>query len=159
MEKPNVINYRQMIFGTLFVLPNKLQKLMDRGLCQYDVTSKQWFLTSVIEYLFKSPPTLNELAKTMGYSHQNVKQVALKLEGKGFLRMDKDKKDQRALRLRLTEKSYKFWEALHGESEQFMDGMYEGLSGEELAMLSKALQKITTNLEKMEMDNPEEEET
>ena len=40
----------------------------------------------------KENPTINELSEVMGSSHQNVKQILLKLERKEFVTMIPDKK-------------------------------------------------------------------
>lgn len=45
----------------------------------------------------------------MGTSHQNVKQLANKLKERGFLDIERDKEDCRAIRLKIKEKSYYFW--------------------------------------------------
>ena len=75
-EIPDGFNNKQMVFGLLFNLSNKMERLMDRELSLYDITSRQWYLTVILGFFFKKPPTLNELADTMVYSHQNVRQIA-----------------------------------------------------------------------------------
>lgn len=155
-EIPDGFNNKQMVFGLLFNLSNKMERLMDRELSVYDITSRQWYLTVILGFFFKKPPTLNELADTMEYSHQNVRQIAGKLEQKGFIRFERDKKDKRALRLSLTEKSHAFWQERDDQADQFMNAIYKGLTDDELLLMSKALLKISENLSQME--NPEEDE-
>ncbi|MCS4517459.1 hypothetical protein JTS93_20945 [Clostridium botulinum] len=41
------------------------------------------FYVNINEF-FKEPPTLSELALEIGTSHQNAKQIAIKLEEKDF---------------------------------------------------------------------------
>ena len=146
----NEVEDKQFVFGTLFVLTNKLQTLLDRTLSDYNMTAKQWFLSTVIESLFDSPPTLKEVADVMGYSHQNVKQVALKLQQKEFLKIERDKYDGRAIRLELTEKSYLFWEKMQKSGEKFLTDVYKDLNHEELVVLRKSITKILINLQDME---------
>lgn len=50
--------------------------------------------------LCKDKPTVNELADIMGSSHQNVKQILLKLEKKGFVYIAVDENDKRKQRRR-----------------------------------------------------------
>ena len=38
----------------------------------------------------KEPTTLKELSDILGSSHQNVKQILLKLEKKGFIKFEED---------------------------------------------------------------------
>lgn len=155
-EIPYPFKDKEMIFGILFNMSSKLQKLMDRELNRFDITSKQWYMTIILKYFFHEPPTLNELAETMELSHQNVKQIASKLVNKGFMRMERDKQDQRALRLALTEKSDLFWKEQDTHAEEFINALYEGLTNEELAHASKVLQTITKNLNNIESENEEE---
>ena len=55
--------------------------------------------------LCKESPTINELSDIMASSHQNVKQILLKLEKKGFVRMIADEQDKRKQRVILTKKA------------------------------------------------------
>ncbi len=97
------IDKRYHIFGMLFLLSNKLETLGNNFLGE--LTTKQWFFMLILMNFFKEPPTLSELALEMGTSHQNAKQIAIKLEEKGFLVVKKDTKDKRVLRLTPTNKN------------------------------------------------------
>lgn len=96
------IDRRYHIFGMLFLLSNKLETLGNNFLGE--LTTKQWFFMLILMNFFKEPPTLSELALEMGTSHQNAKQIAIKLEKKEFLVVNKDIKDKRVLRLTPTDK-------------------------------------------------------
>ncbi|MCX7711471.1 MAG: MarR family transcriptional regulator [Clostridia bacterium] len=150
MDKLEKLDKKYFIFGTMLLAANKMQTLLDRELAPSDITAKQWFLTSSIKYLFEEPPTLNELSKAMGNSHQNVKQVALKLEKKGFLKMEKDLKDSRAIRLKLTEKNHEFWSRNPEGPENFLSRIFSDLSEEEMVSFMSILDKFQKSLEKQE---------
>ncbi len=92
MQDYNNIPTREFIFGTLFVASNRLDTLMERALKPFGITTKQWFLSIIVGSVFSEPPTMKQTARQMGCSHQNAKQVALKLRQKGLLDMRKDKK-------------------------------------------------------------------
>lgn len=144
-----ILEKQRFIFGSLFLLANKLQVILDRNLAP-DLTAKQWFLTAVIDELFEAPPTLNEVAAAMGSSHQNVKQLALKLQEKGFLQMEKDEHDRRALRLKLTEKSSVFWEQRQDADMRFFKELFKELTVEEINAMHRGLSKLITTLAKFE---------
>jgi len=146
MEKNDILEKQKLIFGSIFLLSNKLQVIMDRDLASYDLTAKQWFLTAIMEEFFNSPPSLSELAEAMGSTHQNVKQIALKLQNKDFLEIQKDEEDRRATRLKLTEKSYAFWEKRQEQSENFLTEFFEDLSEEELDTMCYGLNKLYEKL-------------
>ena len=58
----------------------------------------------VVTHLFEKPPTLQAAADALGTSHQNAKQIAVKLQEKNYLKIEKDKSDSRSLRLIPTRK-------------------------------------------------------
>lgn len=146
--KPNVeMDDRSFIFGALFSSANTLQVLMDRELAEYGITAKQWYLSAVIDVFFDSPPTLKAVASLMGNSHQNVKQVALKLQEKGLLELCPDEKDGRVTRLHLTEKSQEFWAALDTRREAFIRSIFSGLTPSELNGFRKTMSAVLDNLD------------
>ena len=61
--------------------------------------NKQFFAIICIN-LYKGNPTINELSEIMGRSHQNVKQILLKLEKKRFVCMLPDENDKRKQRMK-----------------------------------------------------------
>ncbi|KJS22307.1 MAG: hypothetical protein VR72_06405 [Clostridiaceae bacterium BRH_c20a] len=149
MDRDDILEKQKLIFGSIFLLSNKLQVIMDRDLARYDLTAKQWFLTAIMEEFFNSPPTLSELAEAMGSTHQNVKQIALKLQKRDLLEMQKDEKDRRATRLKLTEKSYAFWDKRQEQSKSFLNEFFEDLSEEELNIMCYGLNKLYEKLLKL----------
>lgn len=151
-EKLNATPDKEFVFGTLFVIANRLQTMLDREFESSRFTAKQWFLSIIIGGVFDEPPTLSEAAAVMGSTHQNVKQVALKLKEKGFLEFLDDPEDGRAIRLKLTEKSNEFWEGMQQRSESFMEDLYKGLGSEGLAGLRIYLNRLLTNIEEMDSE-------
>lgn len=143
------IDKQKFIFGSIFLLANKLQVLGDQYFAENNMTVKQWLLTVVILQFQDGPPTLSEVAELMGSSRQNVKQIALKLERKGFLTIEKDNKDARAIRLRITEKSYDFWEERADRDEQYVVELFRDLSVEETNAMFSGMEKLFKKIEKM----------
>lgn len=148
--KPMIeIDDKGFIFGSLFSSANTLQVLMDRSLAEFGITSKQWFLSAVVMNFFDHPPTLKEVADMIGNSHQNVKQIALKLEEKGLLELWGDEKDGRVIRLHLTDKAHPFRDSLDQQREIFFSSLFQGLSNEELGAFRKSLAIILENMDTM----------
>ncbi|KUG04039.1 transcriptional regulator, marr family [hydrocarbon metagenome] len=147
-----------MIFALLLIISNKMNTLLDREFKEFDVTTKQWFLSETIKSLFDTPPTMKELASEMGSSHQNIKQVALKLEQKGLLKLEKDKKDARVTRLRLTERSYDFWKKTDPKGSVFRESMFKEMNKKDIATTRALLGKMLLNLTEIENADIEEAE-
>ncbi|OEH85075.1 hypothetical protein BHU72_05545 [Desulfuribacillus stibiiarsenatis] len=143
MENTDILHMQKHIFGNLFYLRNKLQVIMDQTLAPYDLTTQQWYLLAVMEEFFQTSPTLGELANRMGSSHQNVKQIALKLQGKGFLRMEKDSEDRRTIRIVMTDKSVMMAEQRGAETDIFFNSFFQGFTDKELTDLYHSLLKLS----------------
>lgn len=154
MSKVEKMSDKQYLFGVIFIVANRVDTMLEREFKRFGITTKQWFLSIIIEKLFDKPPTMKEAAKEMGSSHQNVKQVALKLEQKGLLILKKDKKDARVTRLTLSDNSYDFWTKIRGEGTVFTEALFKDIEEDELKVARRVMQKIQLNIN--EMDNKSE---
>ena len=88
------------LIGLISAFENRFQAMADKSM--KEISWKQFFAVICIG-MCKEKPTLKELAEIMGSSHQNVKQILIKLEKKGFVRIVADEKDKRKQRIELTE--------------------------------------------------------
>ena len=144
----SILDKQKYIFGSLFLLANKLQVVGDQYLGEEGMTTKQWFLTAMISQFYDAPPTLSEMAELMGSSRQNVKQLALKLQEKDFLTIKKDEKDARIIRLKLTEKSQVFWEKREKQDDEFIQDLFKNCNNEEINTVCNVFNKLFENLSK-----------
>ena len=149
------IKDQDFIFAALLLLANKLDTQLERTLSSHDITAKQWFTLLVLINAFESPPSIKDLAREMSTSHQNVKQIALKLEAKGLVKLEKDKRDQRVTKVLITDESQELFKNLEKDGKDFMNSFYEGIEAEDLKQGRKVLEKLMENLNKMgeERDN------
>ena len=138
------------IFGSLFYLTNRFQTIIDRNFIKYDLTTKQWFLIAVIGRFFDAPPNLIDVAELMGSSYQNVKQLALKLEQKGYVTLKRDEKDKRALRISLTNKCEEFGKSHQDENYEFFVQLFQDFDSSEITQLLKLLNKLTDRAKRIE---------
>lgn len=153
MDNMDSMPDQKFIFGGVQVVANQMDTLLERELKEHNLTTKQWLLTIVVQNIFDHDPTIKEVAKGMGSSHQNVKQVALKLEQKGFVVMEKDATDARITRIKLTDAIDSFSKESQVKSEIFTEKLFHGISDEELAMTRSAIEKLLKNLEKMDQES------
>ncbi|EJP6471221.1 MarR family transcriptional regulator [Clostridium sporogenes] len=142
------IDKRYHIFGMLFLLSNKLETLGNNFLGE--LTTKQWFFMLILMNFFKEPPTLSELAGEMGTSHQNTKQIAIKLEEKGFLVVKKDTKDKRVLRLTPTSKIEKYAKLREDKDHYFIEKFFNILTKEEVKNIYESFTKLLNNIKVIE---------
>ena len=83
----------------------------------------------------------------MGSSHQNVKQLLLKLEKKGFVHFYPDANDRRKQRIQLTEYCMDFCTKNNEVSSNIMKCMFDGISEEQLNVTIQTIMQIENNLE------------
>jgi DNA-binding MarR family transcriptional regulator len=139
----NHLEEKAYIFGTIFTLSNRLQLLGDR--MDPELTVKQWlFLVGVLR-CGSAAPTLSEIAAYIGSSRQNVKKMALILNKQGFVSMEKDALDARALRIRLTEACKDHLKRRERLEFDFIEELFTGFAPQELSALADAVQRLEKN--------------
>ena len=131
------------LLGLLSAFDNRFQAMADRAM--EEISWKQFFAIICIN-LCKENPTIKELAEILGSSHQNVKQILLKLEKKGFVNIYADSEDRRKQRIELTEYCRDFCNRNDEMSAQVMAKMFEGVSQEQLQTTIQTIMQIEDNL-------------
>lgn len=121
-------------FGGVFVLAGHLTRLTDEGLADWGLTTRQWLLLAVLTKGFPGrAPTLTEAAAAYGTSRQNVKQIALGLEARGWMRLAPDPRDGRAVRLELTDRVRIFDEPEgRARGRALLEAAFDGLTRDEV---------------------------
>lgn len=137
------IGQSYFLIGLLSAFENRFQAQADS--LMKEISWKQFFAIICIN-MCKKEPSIRELAEIMGSSHQNVKQILLKLEKKGFIRFCGDEKDKRVQRIALTEKCVEFCEKNDEASQAFMEKMFRGISGAELQTTIQTIVHMEANL-------------
>ena len=137
---------QQFLIGILSAFNNRYQASADRFF--KEITWKQFFAIICIN-LCKESPTLKELAELMGSSHQNVKQILLKLESRDFVKLIPDEKDKRKQRIILTDKCFEFCNQNHEDSQQKINLLFEGISEEQIWTTIKTIIMMERNVEKL----------
>lgn len=139
----------QFLLGFLSSFDNRFQACFDNFFPE--ITWKQFFAVICVKVCGKDP-TINELSEVMGSSHQNVKQILLKLENKGFVEMYADSTDRRKQRIRLTDKCEGFCKENDKESAVLTAKMSEGISNEDFATTIKVISMLDGNIKRMQKE-------
>lgn len=141
------------LFGSLFVFTQQLTLRVEERLAQFGLTSRQWLLLGVLEKAFPGhAPTVSEMTEVFGTTRQNVKQVAAQLERKGWVRLERDQIDRRAVRLVLTERIEVFHDpAVQADQAAFIRNVFGGLTAEErrafVAMVTNCIGRLSPPLD------------
>lgn len=134
------------LLGLLSAFDNRYQASADSFF--KEITWKQFFAIICIR-LCKEAPTLNKLAEVMGSSHQNVKQILIKLEKKGFVALTSDREDKRKQRITLTKHCMDFCEQNESESIRMISQLFQGINDEQLMTTIQTILKMEKNLESL----------
>lgn len=137
------IDSSYFLLGLLSAFDNRFQAMADKVM--KEVSWKQFFAIICIN-LCKEKPTIKELAEIMGSSHQNVKQILLKLEKKGFVVISVDKEDRRKQRVTITEKCIQFCNDNDEVSSKTIEVMFKGIPQEQLFATIKTIIQMENNL-------------
>ena len=134
------------LLGVLSAFDNRYQAKADSFF--EDISWKQFFAIICIN-LCKESPTLKELAGIMGSSHQNVKQILVKLEKKGYIQILQDEADKRKQRIVLTEKTKTFCEEHEEGSQQIVGKIFEGIDPRDIGVTINTIMQMEKNLEEI----------
>lgn len=143
------IDTQLFLVGYLNAVNNRFQAAGDSFLGS--ISWKQVFMLSCIG-LFEQPPTIRELAEFIGCSHQNTKQLLLKLENGGFVVLAQDKEDKRKIRISLTEKSRQLQIKNSELRGQYMTRLFQGITEQEITAAIALLQRLDKNLKEYRAD-------
>jgi DNA-binding MarR family transcriptional regulator len=141
---------RAQTFGTLFLLMQHVTRRADQELADLGLTSRQWLLLAILANRpTGASPSLSEAAEQYGSSRQNVKQVALGLQARGFVELVPDPGDARTTRIELTERIRAFdTPEMVARTQRMFEDIFAGLTPEEtgdlLVLLRRWLAALTT---------------
>lgn len=140
------IELSYFLLGLLSAFENRFQTVADSVM--KEISWKQFF-TIICINMCKEKPTVKELAEIMGSSHQNAKQILLKLEKKCFVSISLDERDRRKQRIELTEYCREFCIKNEGVTMRIMKKMFEGVSEEQLQRTIQTIIQIEGNLKEI----------
>lgn len=153
MKEEALLKKKADIIGQVFCSANMLQFISDRSFKEDNLTTKQWMLLATMEKFFDEPPGIKDLARKMGLSHQNVKQLALKLEKSGFVRLIKDDKDKRISRIHRTDKVERVFGARYHKDKDMIERIFEEFEPVEIISLFDGLNKLIDKLSEVDGKN------
>ncbi|MDO5028570.1 MAG: MarR family transcriptional regulator [Bacillota bacterium] len=136
----NRLDKEEFVIGSISLLANKINFFGD-GIFP-DLTFKQWFLLLMIGKMDNKDKTLNSIAQVVGTSRQNVKKMLGTLEAKGYVSVEKSKRDRRALNIELTAKTFDFFAANNEATALETKKLFAPFSNEDLASFVKGLEKF-----------------
>jgi DNA-binding MarR family transcriptional regulator len=146
-DNQEVRNEIDDVFTKIFLLSLRLENIGNKTLKKDQLSIKQFLLIAAIES-FDEPPSIKEVANMVSTSHQNVKEIADRLEKRGFIKIERDEKDKRILRLKTTEKNTRYWASRLEEHEDVIFAMFHPFTDKEIHTFKILINKFLDYLEK-----------
>lgn len=85
----------------------------------------------------------------MGCSHQNAKQMLLKMQKLGLVEVKPDHKDRRVQRIFMTQKGTELLEGIERKEDDFFGNLYEGVDASDMLMTIRTIRTMEDNLNRM----------
>jgi DNA-binding MarR family transcriptional regulator len=136
---------QQFIFGSIFLLSNKLQLLGDK--ITQEITLKQWFLLNMIQKMDNKFPNYHDIAKVIGTSRQNVSKMISVLQKNGMVRLEPSETDHRAVYVTLTQKCLDYFSSKEDIGNQLLDTLFAGILPQETERVAALLGHMLHNTE------------
>ncbi|MCC7557999.1 MAG: MarR family transcriptional regulator [Methanobacteriaceae archaeon] len=146
------LGMEKYILVVLFLVQQRWGYIINKEFMEDNITTKQWLMLVILGTAFTHDPSMEEMAQAMSTTHQNVKQLATRLENRGLLKIERDPENRRILRLKLTEEHHNFWENRREKDLKAIKSLFNGLNDEEV----KNLFEIMYKLEKLSLNLYEE---
>ena len=143
----NELKQKAYIFAEIFTLSNRLQTLGDEF--DKNFTTKQWLFILAVSR-FKEPPTITEVANFIGYSRQNAKRIAADLQKAGYIILQKDKNDARALRIIIESKCIEHFKKRDKREIEFLEQIFLGFDAEMTNNVYRGFLKMEQNINAMD---------
>lgn len=143
------LEMEKYILVVLFLIQQRWGYVIGKDLSEDRITTKQWLMMIVIANAFNHAPSMQEVADAMSITHQNVKQLAVRLEDRGFLKIERDPDNRRILRLKITEECQQYWEKRSPEDIKSINALFKDLNDTEMKNFFEImgkLEKISLNL-------------
>jgi DNA-binding MarR family transcriptional regulator len=136
---------RVRLFRVMSATAAQMRSRMEREMAASGITLQQAALLQFIQAQ-ALPPTIGTVATGLSMTHQNVKQIALVLERKGFLTITVDAHDRRARRLATTARHRRFWARRNPGDFDLVQTWTAGLNDDEVAQAVHLLGKLLATM-------------
>jgi DNA-binding MarR family transcriptional regulator len=154
MQTPRERFLMQQTYATLFSIANKLQVFADNSF--KNMTTRQFMAMIAIMHLPSDQTTLINIARKLGTTKQNVKQIISLIENKGYVTIVPSSTDKRAVNIKVTELGQKVGTECAEKSLVLFNDLFKEFSTRDMETLWGLLKKLY-RFDGQEQDGFEEE--
>lgn len=138
----DLVDMKGYILVFLFLIQQRWSYIINKKFQKDHITTKQWLMLIIMGSAFPNPPSMQEVAEAMSTTHQNVKQLAIRLENRGLLKIERDPQNRRILRLKITDECEVFWKKRKNDDIKSINNLFSGLNTYEVKMLFEIMIKL-----------------
>lgn len=142
---------KENIFSLVYEVFKRFQERMDLDVAKTGLTHLQ--LTILVILKEKKSNTVGNLSKELGINQGNTSSICKKIEKMGYLERKRNEQDERVVNLFLTKEGEKVIDTISSEWKRMIDPILEETSEEALGGFLLKLQKINSNLQKINYNN------
>ncbi len=128
---------------------NGIEKVFNKAFEAQGLTLIQYWLLSSVQYVLPNSIRINQLAKRLNSSHQNIKQICLSLEKKGWVKLITDPMDKRSTMVLLNDQFTQKRFELDVLFDQTLKKLYVRLTKEDFYRISIILERLNENMESL----------
>lgn len=136
---------QQALFANFFVVQNRLQTAGEK--VQTEISMRQWHLLAMMKAC-EGNKTLTDVGRLMGCSRQNVKNLAVALNKKGFVEFVYGANN--SVMLEMTEKATAYLSSMTERHCEVLSRLFSSFSEKEIDMLFELNYKLLGGLEQVE---------
>lgn len=140
---------QRAIFASLYILGNRLQTSFDK--IDPSVTMKQFMVLVMVRQLSERAIDLTSCGKLLGCSRQNIKKLAMALEAKELIAMNRSEEDKRKTILVLTKEGEHYFNSVETLHSHALATIFNGYSDKELSNFFDIFMKLYQGVEKLEI--------
>jgi len=146
------LDMAKFILIMFFIVEQRWRYIIEKELEPDGITAKQWLMVIVIASGFKYHPSIGEVADALSTTHQNVTQIAAAMERRGLMKMERDEKNRRIIRLKVTEKCFDLFKRRDEADVRSVLGIFENLDDDEIKALFGIIAKLERRADQLYED-------
>lgn len=127
---------------------SKYKRLSKDVAAEYDLKVCEMDILMSLERC-KTAQTVRDVSRDTGYSKGMISRCVYSLKQSGYVTVEHDTVDRRAVQIELTDKSTPVIALFHEKASSFIETLYAGLSDADLQALDQLMDTVLANTEDM----------
>lgn len=133
----------QYAFGLVFLFTQASLPRLDRFVAE--LTFKQW-LTLIVVHSLPAGPSIADIARTLGMTHQGAAKSVALLVRDGWLETAPASGDGRAVDVRLTDRTRRYFAEHESQGDALLEQLFSGVETADLGVFIRVLEHLDARM-------------